>query len=57
VDEPTFWSVIEVFIEDGSECYVVAVLAELGVDYVDDIPEAHRAYVCARTVALWEESQ
>jgi hypothetical protein len=53
----SFTADVEAFIEDGSECYVVAVLAELGVDYVDDVPEAHRAFVCARSVALWEEAQ
>lgn len=49
---------VEALVEGGLGEYIVrAVLDELGVEFVDDVPNEHADYFIARCAALEEEDE
>jgi hypothetical protein len=53
----SFTAEVEAFIERRSDQWVWAALAELGLEYVDDVMPDDRAYFMGRIEALWEEAE
>ena len=52
----TLVSRIEALIEDqGTDYYVSLVLEELGIEFVEDVPDEHAGYFLSRCIALMEE--
>ena len=54
----TFLVEAEALVErQGDEYWLALALVEIGVEYVEDVPEQQHAWVLGRTQALWEEDQ
>ena len=49
---------VEALIEDqGTDYYVSLVLEELGIEFVEDVPDEHAGYFLSRCIALMEEDE